>query len=180
MAKNIVNSQTLANFFRRDIRTIQLWAKAGLPREGRDRFDFVASVDWRIKQLEKENEELRGVGGVLKSSKERKENANAQLLELELAELKKELMRVDEAVQMIDKIINTIKTKLPTSRKTIIPKLLLAKDDKQVIKILETRDSYILNELSATFENIIGGMAQSSDQNYTAPRSDKTARGRTS
>lgn len=170
---NVINSNTLAKFFRKDIRTIQLWAKKGMPREGRDKFDFIQCSDWRIKELEKENDELRGTDGILKSSKERKEHLNAEILEYELALLKKELIRTDEAASFLERLITVVKTKLPTSRKTLIPKLLIAKDDKAVLKILEQRDNDLLNEFSNTIENIISGLAQSSDKNYTAAGPDK-------
>lgn len=105
---------------------------------------------------------------------------DAQKKEIELAELKGDIIRADEAASFLNKIITITKTKLPTSRKTLTPKLLIAKDDKAVLKILEQRDNDLLNELSNAIENIIRGLAKSTDQNYTASRSVKTKGRRTS
>ena len=105
---------------------------------------------------------------------------DAQKKEYELALLNKEMMRVDETANLLDKIITITKTKLPTTRKNLTPKLLIAKDDKAVNKILEERDIDLLNELSNTIENIIRSLAESSGEGNTASRSAKTKRRRKS
>ncbi len=175
---NIVNSSFLAKFFKRDIRTIQLWAKEGMPKEGRDKYDFVKVVSWRINYLENKLKEAEGSGGVLKSAKERKEAALAEKAEFELALLKKELIKVDDVIYLFDRIFNLIKTKLPLNRKKIIPNLLIVNTDKEAEKILETRDNELLFELSESIENIIRSLAKSDDQDEDIIKTTSTTRKR--
>lgn len=105
---------------------------------------------------------------------------DAQKKQIELHELEGDLIRTDETASFLEKLITVVRTKLPTSRKTLTSRLLIAKDDKAVLKILEQRDNELLNEFSNTIENIIRGLAQSTDQDYTDARSVKTKGRRTS
>ena len=59
---NQVDVHTLAKFFNRDVRTMQLWVNDGMPRETRGMYDFVKCVRWRIDKLESENEILKTTG----------------------------------------------------------------------------------------------------------------------
>lgn len=174
----------IASLLKVDPRTINRWSDPkdrihipGFGPEGKGQYDIVKNVHARIEDYERRITEAQSS---FKNAKERKENVNTQLLELELAEKRKELIRVDETAGLLDKIINIIKIKPQSTRKTLMPKLLIAKDDKAVLKILETRDNELLNELSTTIENIIRGLAESSGENYSAPRSVKTKRRRKS
>ncbi|MFA5803686.1 MAG: hypothetical protein WC879_03490 [Melioribacteraceae bacterium] len=149
----------------------------GFGPEKKGQYDIVKCVHIILEDYERRLSEAQSG---FKNAKEFNYKLDAQKKELELAELKKELIRVDETASLLDKIINITKTKLPTSRKTLMPKLLIAKDDKAVIKILETRDNELLNDLSTAIENIIRGLAESSGENYTASRPAKTKKRRKS
>lgn len=60
---NSVDVEFLAKFFKKDIRTIQLWAKnEGMSKQARGRYDFIRCVRWRIEKLENENEILLTTG----------------------------------------------------------------------------------------------------------------------
>jgi len=56
---NLVSVEVLAKFFERDVRTVQLWANEGMPKEARGEYDFLKCVKWRIAKLEEENNILR-------------------------------------------------------------------------------------------------------------------------
>jgi len=50
---NLVDVEFLAQFFDKDARTIQLWAKfEGMPKEDRGLYDFMKCVKWRCEYLE--------------------------------------------------------------------------------------------------------------------------------
>lgn len=176
--------QDLARLLKRDPRTINRYADPkdrihikGFANEGHGKYDIVKCTHALLDDYERR---LSDSQSGFKDAKEFNYKLDAQKKELELAELKKELIRVDEAAGFLDKIITITKSKLPTTRKTLMPKLLIAKDDKAVLKILEHRDNDLLNELSNAIENIIRGLAQSADQNYSAPRANKAKGRRTS
>lgn len=175
--------QQIARLLKRDPRTINRYADPkdriyikGFEKEGHGKYDIVKCTHALLDDYERR---LSDSQSGFKDAKEFNYKLDAQKKELELAELKKELIRVDEAAGILDNIITITKSKLPTTRKTLMPKLLIAKDDKAVIKILEHRDNDLLNELSNAIENIIRGMAQSADQNYSYPRTNKAKRRRT-
>jgi len=154
----------------------RLVREQGFPRESHGKYDIIKCVHWRIDDLEKRIQELQG--GTLRSSKERKELALAQKAEYQLGLLKKELMKVDDVIVILDKIFTLIKTKLPTNRKNIVPNLLIVKTDKEAEKILEKRDNELLYELSESIENIIRGIGKSDNQDKNIVKPIKTARRR--
>lgn len=174
----------IASLLKVDSRTINRWRDPKdvihikeFQSEAHGQYDIVKCVHARLNDYERMLKEARSG---FKDAKEKNYQLDAQKKELELAELKKELICVDEVAGFLDKIIITTKNKLPTTRKIIMPKLLIAKDDKAVLKILEQRDIDLLNELSNAIENIIRGLAQSTDQNYSIAGPDKAKRRRTS
>lgn len=103
---------------------------------------------------------------------------DAEKKQLALAEQKKELIKVDDVVVMFEKILTSSTSRTTQSRKLAAPKLLLAKDDKEVNLILEKRDNELAHDLTATITNILNGMAESSGKDYTNIRPAKAAHGR--
>jgi signal recognition particle GTPase len=174
----------IASLFEVDPRTVNRWSDPkdkihieGFEKVGHGQYDLRKCVHaWKHDMERRISEAQSG----FKSAKEFNLKLDAQKKELELAELNKDLIRVDEAVTFLDKIINLLKNSLPSKRKTIMPKLLIAKDDKAALKILEARDTDLLNEISISIEDIIRGLAESTNKNYSAARTDKAKRRRTS
>jgi hypothetical protein len=59
-SSNIVSVEVLAQFFEKEVRTVQLWASEfGMPKVERGQYDFLECTKWRIKYLEKEIEKLK-------------------------------------------------------------------------------------------------------------------------
>ena len=57
---NIVSVEVLAQFFKKDVRTIQYWvSELGMPKIGRGEYDFIECCQWRIEYLDKEIEKLK-------------------------------------------------------------------------------------------------------------------------
>lgn len=97
---NNVDVNFLATFFRVDVRTIQLWAKEwelnyAFQKEAIGRYDFVHSVDCRIRDLEKDVEEAKKGD----ATKYELEKINLQLrnerLSVEIRKENSELVDVD-------------------------------------------------------------------------------------
>ena len=59
----MVSVNILADFFDRDIRTVQLWAeKDGMPKLAKGRYDLNECAKWRLQKLEEEIESLEDSG----------------------------------------------------------------------------------------------------------------------
>ena len=117
-------------------------------------------------------------GGSLRNSKERKEAALAETAEFDLAAKRKEIIKVDDVIGLFEKILSNYTSRTNATKKLSVPRLLIAKDDKAVTQILEIRDNGLINELTTTIENIIRGMAQSIDKDYSYAGPAKAARRR--
>lgn len=184
MSSKYATLQQIARLLKRDPRTINRYSDPkdrlhinGFQSEGHGKYDVVKCTHALLDDYERRLSEAQSG---FKDAKEFNYKLDAAKKELELAELKKELIRVDDAAMLLDKILIIIRNRMPATRKTTMPKLLIAKDDKEVLKILEQRDNDLLNELSHAVEDNIRGLAQSADQNYSGTRSAKTKGRRTS
>ena len=94
-------------------------------------------------------EELQG--GTLRNSKERISAAAAEKAELDLKEKKDEVIEVGEAIELFEKLFSNYTSRVNTTRKLSVPKLLMAKDDKEASQIIQARD----NELAKALLDII-------------------------
>lgn len=97
MLEQIISVEELADFFNRDVRTVQLWAKnEGMPKNARGEYDILKCAQWKIRNLEEENEILRNSGDeklyALKSEGQKIANKER---ELKLRKALKELVDVE-------------------------------------------------------------------------------------
>ncbi len=100
-----VTQTALAKLFRVDVRTIQRWTKAGMPREGASRsskYDLPQCIAWRREEDRKEAEDLRHPK-TFEEARARKMAAEAELAELDVMERRGELGTVEE----MDEVITT-------------------------------------------------------------------------
>ncbi len=100
-----VMQTTLAKLFSVDVRTIQRWTKAGMPRAGASRsskYDLAKCIAWRREQDRKEAEDLRHPK-TFEEARARKMAAEAELAELDVMERRGELGTVEE----MDEVITT-------------------------------------------------------------------------
>lgn len=139
---NIYDLQTLADFFKRDVRTIQLWdeelkEKYGTSRVERGQYDFVKFVRNRILFLEDQIEIIKNSGDEkLHDLKIEGQKTANKLADLKLRQLSKNLISYDAAhLAWLDETVvfrnNTL---------ALIPKLYTALhiiDEKQKEKIVE-------------------------------------------
>lgn len=177
------NAKQLASLHKVDARTIQrrsdpkdrLYIK-GYNRHGHGQYDIIKCTNALIDYYNQRIEDLQG--GSLRSSKERKEMALAENAEIDLAARRKEIIKVDDAIVLFEKILNNYISRTNATKKINVPKLLIAKDDKEVKRILELRDNDLINELTTTITNIVRSMAESTDKNYSAAGPAKAKRRR--
>ena len=156
---NQVDVHTLAKFFNRDVRTMQLWVNDGMPRETRGMYDFVKCVRWRIDKLESENEILKTTGDEklheLRIRDQAIKNKRGEL------SLKRDLAQLIDKKQVLIAFSNqnsVINFKINNLMNDLLRELKESLDSKQVKKLREhfneTKDTisklkideYIVNE----------------------------------
>lgn len=109
---NIVDVNFLAKFFRKDVRTIQNYAKKGMPREGKGQYDFNKCCDWYIKHLEAELLAAKHGDETEAHARARLLTYRANLAEIELAKKRAEVITVEDAEQELQRILKAINTKI--------------------------------------------------------------------
>lgn len=172
------NAKQLASLHKVDARTVQrrsdhkdrLYIK-GYDRQGHGQYDIVKCTNALIDFYRKQIDDLQG--GTLRNSKERKEMALAETAEFDLAAKRKEIIKVDDVIVLFEKLLSNYTSRTNATKKLSVPRLLIAKDDKAVTQIIESRDNELINELTTTITNIIGGMAESSDKDHSHARTVK-------
>lgn len=109
---NIVDVNFIAKFLRKDIRTIQNYAKKGMPREGKGQYDFIKVCDWYIKHLEAELLAAKRGDETEAHARARLMMYRANLAEIELAKKRAEVITVEDAEKELQKILTAINTKI--------------------------------------------------------------------
>lgn len=129
----------------------------GLQRiyEGR-KFKFQLGNNLQMLFDDINNRLKEAAGGSAKNAKERKYNAEAEKAEYELAVLHKQMMKIDDVVLFFEKFVESVIKKKTLFVKYLMPKLLLAKTEKEMRTITENQLNELFNELSI-FTNFTRG-----------------------
>lgn len=93
-----VSVEKIAEFFGREVRTIQLWVKEeGMPREARGVYDLLEVCKWRIKKLDAYIDFLKQ-GGDTKLSDLQKEQIrlNNEIKTIKLAQMQGKVVDIDQ------------------------------------------------------------------------------------
>lgn len=170
MNENIVDVKFLADFFEKDIRTIQLWAKTeGMPKEDRGQYDLLQCCRWRVKKLEEKISELEKGDVTLYKLQQEYQKLRNEEKTLDL-EVKKRNLLDREVVEMV----NSAFIKLIIRNLNAIPPRLAKKlngDGKmmQIIKdeiddMLRTIAKTPINYFEETIETEISEKKQDEDQ----------------
>ncbi len=144
----IFNKKQMAEIFNVTIRTISDWEAKGMPvlnRAGRGKsndYESSACIDWRIRYM--------AYGGKYTSAKERKEEAEASLLELKLEKESGDILNIDEVEQAVSIMLTILKKRLegiPIDLHEVILKSYLIDVDMKILK------DFIRNILTELHEN---------------------------
>lgn len=108
MKKIIVSSSYAAEFFHVSRTTLADWQRAGAPKEGRGAWDLKALYDWHESNIATPAETRQE----LARAKLAKEKARAEILELDAAERRRDLLPREEIVNEFVARVVTLKTDL--------------------------------------------------------------------
>lgn len=151
-----LNKSELAEVFDVTIVTVDSWIRKGCPYEeaGKNgkswRFSLKKVVAWRVTELTKDatsdgdDKPIGTAAGALT----RKTLAEAELKELELAELKGEIIRVEDVMLANDRMISDCKKRLLSIPTKLAPLVISCKTIPQVKELIEGQIHEALNELS--------------------------------
>ena len=174
----------IASLLKVDARTVNRWSDPtdrihikGFGKVEHGKYDIVKCVHARVDDYERMLNEAQSS---VKDAKEQNLLLDARKKQIELAEVEKEILRVNDVIGFLEQIIPAYKNKFPASRKVLGLKVLAAKDDKEVIKLLEERDNELLNAFATTITNIVGSLAESASQVGDSAQITKPARNRKS
>lgn len=152
----IINKKQLTEIFNVTSRTVEDWESKGMPvisRPGRGKsneYDSAACIDWRVRYL--------AYGGKYTSAKERKEEAEASLMELKLEKESANILDSDEVEQAISLMLTVFKKRfedMPMSLKEALKKKYGIDVDLKILKEY-VRDLLIeLSENAPQFEEIV-------------------------
>jgi phage terminase Nu1 subunit (DNA packaging protein) len=155
----IVDAESLAKYFYRDIRTIQHWAQyEGMPKEERGKYNIVLCARWRIGKLEEKIKELEKGDATLYQLQQEYQKLRNEEKALDL-EVKKRNLLDRETVE----ITNTVFLKLIVQNiKALGPRLnKKLTGDANTLAIINAEIDELLKTISQTplsyFEEQIPG-----------------------
>lgn len=90
----------------------------------------------------------------LKDARERKENAEANLKEIELAERMGKLMPADQVISAVASAAVTLRTRLESLPDVLAPQLAAMTDEQEIRALMADQVEHLLAELSAGFESV--------------------------
>jgi hypothetical protein len=142
-----LNNTRLAEVLGVSLVTVFDWAKKGMPKLSRGKFDVRACTAWLLARKEAEHQaKLNNLS--LDEAERRFRNAKAELAEMELAERRGELVEADAVREMWDKHISAAKTQLLSIPARVAVTLLACKSAEEVHAALETNIRDCLDELA--------------------------------
>ena len=141
--------EQIAHLLNLSERMVNLHVKQhGMPRIDRGQYDIVACVHWYIEYLQKLIKDARRGDETEQQARARLTRATADLRELELAKAKGELIEVDQAKSLWERLIVSFKTRMLGIPTKAPQRLIICKDINQIKDLLEREIYEALGELS--------------------------------
>lgn len=143
----IVNKQRLQAILGKDHKTILKWQKEGLPIEKEGKrgestlFNTEKVIDWMVKRASATDAELE-------RARIRSINATAEKTELEVEEMKGNLIALDEMKGMWAKVLGAFRARVLSMPSRLTPQLAAVRDPKKIEKLLKDTCYEALTELS--------------------------------
>lgn len=109
--KRIVTLPQIAELFGVTERWINRLAKEkDFPKVARGKYDLLACVRWYIAYLTKQADDARRGGGSLQHSEERKSKYQADMLELKLARLRREVVDISSVIGILEPVLYAVRS----------------------------------------------------------------------
>ena len=138
----IVNRAELAAIHGVSLPTVDTWRNAGCPveREGGKgatyQYNTKAVIEWRLQQA-RADKRAGGTAGTLDEAKLRKETANAELAEIELAEKRAQVVPIDHVAKQFGKVLATVKARMLAIPTKAAPEAHIAKSEEEARALIE-------------------------------------------
>lgn len=159
----IVNKKTIAEIFGVTERTVTDWEQAGLPIESRpgrgisNEYDSVKCIDWRCRRIMSGERQL--------TARERKDEAQARLYELELAQKSEQFVSNEDIAWVLETLITTARDHLlsaPRKWKATIDREFNIESDLSVFQktvadvLIQLADSEVINRITESVSQETG------------------------
>jgi len=155
MAKNLVTVGVIADFFGKDIRTIQSWAKNdGLPKEEYGKYDFISCVQWYIQKLEKDIERLKLGDETVYELERQNKKLSIQKKQMEINQMQGELISLSEIKELLIDIATVFASGLQTLKSKLAPKLVGLTDINTIQKIIDEETGDLRRKIGSMDNNI--------------------------
>ena len=176
----------IADLFNQEIRTIDLNVKKlGMPRKERGVFNVVDVFKWKIKQLQKQIEDIKTGDGSYADAEKRDMIATAALKEIKLAHERGEVMNRSDAASMAKDAVMDTNKKMDGWPRKLALRLIMKETPLEIEQIIQGEVDAIRNELSRIPDTLFGagklqGRSESSLEDvYTTETPDTQPVGRT-
>ncbi len=126
-----VSTNDVAAFFEVSTMTLTNWVNLGCPKQGRSQYDLKAVFDWWNDNVNKP------VSDKDASARERISEVKLELLEIELAEKKKELWKKEDSVQAWTIRMLELRQSLESMQFVLAPKLVGLSSQDEAAEVLE-------------------------------------------
>lgn len=145
-----MNLSEVARYRGVNLSTAKEWLAAGLPgKKTGNRWQFEpAAVDKWLADRDGPAEPENQPHVTLAEARRRKALADAELAEYELAEKKREVVPIEEAVEMLTREFSRVRQKLLALPSKLAPIVVAIKDQASAKEAIEAEITEVLNELS--------------------------------
>lgn len=143
----IVNKQRLAKIIGVTVRTLSEWQKEGLPikknglRGQSNDYDTATVIEWLIKRASDTDAEME-------RARIRLTSAQADKTELEVEELRGNLISLDNMKYLWANVLGTFRARILSMPTRLTPQISTMKDPKKIEKLLKDSLHEALNELA--------------------------------
>ena len=155
-------------------RRINQLAKEGLPRESRGEYDLVKCVRWYIAHLRKQLADARHGTETEVQGRARLVSITADLRAIDLAERRAEMIRIDDAQNIMDPVFIAMRMKLLAFPKKVGSILGNTENARQILILLNEAIRENLNDL-ATVPEQLEELARKKSRRSESDRSDPVA-----
>jgi phage terminase Nu1 subunit (DNA packaging protein) len=145
-----VDLPTISNYFNVHPRTIANWYKLGMPRQGREQYNVRECIEWdRNRCVQEAVRSAAGKSYVDASmAKIRREVAEAELKEIEVARERGTLVNISDAEKQLERELTPVRNALLGFPRRIAPYIVMVPDEIQAAEIMEDHIRDLMDSLA--------------------------------